>query len=367
MKIKRVTLTHVRVPLTEVFRISNGAIAEKDSILVGLEAGDLVGYGESSPMPGSFYSEDTPESCWSDLTERIVPALLATPDITHLSVHRLLSELPVGQFSRAGADTAVWDLEAQQQGIPLYRLLGGNRSSVECGLAVGITPTIQDLLNGIHKYLGEGYKRLKIKIQPGWDRAPLAAIRKEFGSLPLMVDANCAYTQDDMELLTSLDEFGLMMIEQPLPRHDLEGHARLQRVAKTPVCLDEGAEDVAAVKKAIALKACRIINIKIQRVGGFTGALTIHDLCRDAGIPVWGGTMPELGIGGIQTVHLATLSNFLYPTDVQSSARWFVEDVIEPLLKARDGMLSIPAGAGNCVALDRRVVKRYTVREKVMA
>jgi O-succinylbenzoate synthase len=367
MKIDRVSLTHVRIPLTETFRISNGVIDEKDCILVGVHAGGIVGYGETSPMSGSFYSADTPESCWDDLTGRIVPALLAMPSVSREAVHTILLGLPVSPFSRAGIDTALWDIDAQRQGIPLYRLLGGTRASVECGLAVGIYPSIPEMLQAIHRWTGEGYKRLKIKIQHGWDREPLSAVRKEFGAIPLMVDANCAYTQDDIEHLKSLDEFDLMMIEQPLPRHDLEGHARLQSVVKTPICLDEGAEDAADVKKAIALMSCRIVKIKIQRVGGFTSALVIHDLCQAAGIPVWAGTMPELGIGGIQTVHLATLPNFLYPTDVQSSARWFVDEVIVPPLKAENGMLTIPEGIGNCADIDHAVVRRYTVREEILS
>ncbi len=364
MNIDGVTLTHVRIPLLEPFRISNGAIDEKDGILVGIRADGLTGYGESSPMSGSFYSADTPETCWSDLTERIVPALLATPAPTRDHVNRILSTLPVSPFSLAGVDCALWDLEAQLQGVPLYRLLGGTRSSVEAGLAVGIYPSIPELLHCIERYLIEGYKRVKIKIQPGWDRGPLNAVRKEFGAIPLMVDANCAYTQDDITLLKSLDDFDLVMIEQPLPLSDLEGHARLQAAVKTPVCLDESAEHVTAVRKAITLGACRIVNIKIQRVGGLTAALAIHDLCREAGIPVWAGTMPELGIGSNQTVHLATLPNFLYPTDVQSSARWFVDDIITPALKAEKGLLSIPDGTGNCVGVDRRVIARYSVREE---
>jgi O-succinylbenzoate synthase len=177
-----------------------------------------------------------------------------------------------------------------------------------------------------------------------------------------MVDANCAYTRKDLDHLKGLDDFDLIMVEQPLAKDDLEGHAALQSIMRTPVCLDESAKDVATVQKAIEMKACKIVNIKIQRVGGLQNAKAVHDLCSEHGIPVWGGTMPELGIGGAQTVHLATLGNFLFPTDVESSRRWFVDDIINPLLEVQNGMITIPEGIGNGYNVDCRKVQQYKVR-----
>mgnify|MGYP001599162359 FL=1 len=179
-----------------------------------------------------------------------------------------------------------------------------------------------------------------------------------------MVDANCAYSRSDLAHLQALDDFELIMIEQPLPKDDLEGHAKLQGMIKTPVCLDESAKDVATVRKAIEMKSCRIVNIKIQRVGGLRNAVEIHDLCEQANIPVWAGTMPELGIGGAQTVHLATLSNFQFPTDVESSMRWFVDDIIDPFIEVRNGVIEIPQGIGNCYRLDESKVEKYKVRKE---
>jgi O-succinylbenzoate synthase len=196
---------------------------------------------------------------------------------------------------------------------------------------------------------------------------PLAEIRKSFGDIKLMVDANCAYTLADIPHLSSLDDFGLLMIEQPLPKDDLEGHAKLQSVLRTPVCLDESAGDLATVDKAIAMKSCKIVNIKIQRVGGLLHAVEIHDACSRAGIPVWGGTMPELGIGGVQTLHLATLENFTFPTDVESSRRWFIDDIIDPLIEVRDGRIDIAEGTGNCFRLNRDKLKKYIVREETFS
>lgn len=363
MKIDRITLTHVRIPLVEPFRISSGEVSVKDGIIVGVFSEGMTGYGEASPMAGSFYSDDTPESVWDLLTQSIVPAVLAGKPDSVRSMNAILDGVKGSPFAKAGIETAFWDLEAQRQRVPLYELLGGQNRPLDSGLAVGIYPAVEGLLDAIDRHMAEGYKRVKIKIQPGWDVMPLEQVRKRFGGVPLMVDANCAYTQKDIPSLKTLDEFGLLMIEQPLPRNDLEGHALLQKQMKTPLCLDEGAEDAASVQRAIQLRACKIVNIKIQRVGGLQKAKEIHDLCADSGIPVWGGTMPELGIGGMQTLHLSTLPNFGYPTDVESSGRWFVDDIIEPNLQVRKGILRIDKGVGNCCRLKDRTVQQYQVAQ----
>ena len=367
MKTDRITLDHIRVPLVEPFRISNGVIAEKDAILVGVHSEGAAGYGESSPMSGSFYSDDTPESTWDCLTKELIPLLLREKASSIESVNALLNTVPGNMFAKAGLETAFWDLEAQKQSIPLWKYLGGESHSVESGLAVGIYPTIRELLLAIERYLVEGYKRVKIKIQPGWDLKPLTEVRGEFGAIPLMVDANCAYTRQDLVHLKSLDDFELVMVEQPLPKKDLEGHAELQALIQTPVCLDESAEDLPTVRRAIALKSCRIVNIKIQRVGGLHHARQMHDLCAESGIPVWGGTMPELGIGGAQTLHLATLKNFMYPTDVESSKRWFVEDIVEPLIEVHNGMITLLSSPGNGHRVNQSAVKKYLVRHETIS
>jgi O-succinylbenzoate synthase len=337
MKIDQITLTHVRIPLVEPFKISNGEIAEKDAILVGMHSEGLVGCGESSPMSGSFYSEETPESTWDCLVDVLIPRILQSHPADVEAVNNLLISASSNEFAKAGIETAFWDLAARKECVPLSRQLGGKREQIESGLAVGIYPSIKELLLAIERYLVEGYKRVKIKIQPGWDIKPLTEVRKEFGAIRLMVDANCAYTQADLAHLKTLDSFGLMMIEQPLPKDDLEGHAKLQAMNQTPICLDESAKDITTVQRAIELKSCQIVNIKIQRVGGLLNAKRMHDVCANAGIPVWGGTMPELGIGGAQTLHLATLDNFKYPTDVESSKRWFVNDIVDPLIEVQNG------------------------------
>ncbi len=363
MRIEKIVLTHVRIPLVEPFRISNGEVSAKDGILVEVRRGGEVGYGEASPMAGSFYSDDTPESVWELLTTSLVPAVLAKSPATVEEVNRLLDEIPGSAFAKAGIETAFWDLAAHESGVPLYQTLGGKQSEVPSGLAVGIYPTIDLLLAAVEKYSAEGYKRLKIKVQPGWDLKPLEAVRKRFGDIGLMVDANCAYTQKDIGHLKNLDEFRLMMLEQPLPRTDLQGHALLQSKIQTPVCLDESAEDLRTVRESIELKACQIINIKIQRVGGLKKAKEIHNYCMAENVPVWAGTMPELGVGGVQTLHLATLPNFTFPTDVESSLRWFVDDIVEPLIEVKKGIIRIPEGSGNCYRINHRAVDKYKVTE----
>ncbi len=365
MKIDKIQLTHVRIPLVEPFKISNGVVSEKDGILVQVYSDGLVGIGEASPMSGSFYSADTPESTWEYLSSVLVPLVKSRQTASVDDVNALLDGSGGNFYARAGIETAFWDLKAQRDDVPLYKALGGTGNVVESGLAVGIYPTVKELLSAIARYLKEGYKRVKIKIQPGWDIAPLKDVRKTFGNINLMVDANCGYTRNDIGHLTALDDFDLMMIEQPLAKDDLEGHAELQAKLKTPICLDESATDIATIERAISLGSCRIVNIKIQRAGGLQQAVAMHDVCKQAGIPVWGGTMPELGIGGVQTVHLATLDNFGFPTDVESSLRWFVDDIVEPLIEVRNGTITIPEGIGNCYQLNQNKVRKYLVREEI--
>lgn len=363
MKIDRVTLTHVRIPLVEPFRISNGEIRSKDAIIVGISAEGITGYGEASPMAGTFYSGDTPESVWEALTSTMIPAILRGKADSVESANAILDRVEGSPFAKAGIETAYWDLIGQQTRKSLFELLGGTNRPLDSGLAVGIYPDIRSFLAALHRHMADGYKRIKIKIEPGWDLKPLEAVRKEFADVPLMVDANGAYSEEHIGHLAALEKFDLMMIEQPFPRNTLQWHADLQSKTTTPICLDESAEDVAELQKAFAMKACKIVNIKVQRVGGLKKAKEMHDVCAAAGIPVWAGTMPELGIGGAQTLHLATLANFKFPTDVESSCRWFVDDIVEPHLKVKEGVFRIPEGTGNCFRLSDSVVQRYKISE----
>lgn len=363
IRIEHLRLTHVRIPLCEPFVISNGAVADKDAILVELSGEGITGAGEASPMAGAFYSAQTPDSTWSVLTGPLASHLrrMATVDLGGSWADGVSGD----PFAINGLDTALWDLAARQQGLALWEMLGGDRNKrVESGLAVGIYSEVPTLLARIEHHLERGgYRRVKIKVQPGWDEAPLDAVRARWPGLPLMVDANCAYRRDDIERLAAWDRFNLMMIEQPLTREDLVGHAELARRCGTPICLDESAETVEAVERAIALRSASIVNIKLQRLGTLSAAKRVHDLSRAAGIGCWMGTMPELAIGGWAAIHFATLPNLVYPTDVEASERWFVADVTEPPITCRDGLLTVPEGPGLDARLDREVIERYKVRE----
>jgi O-succinylbenzoate synthase len=352
------------VPLVEPFRISSGAVAEKDGIVVELHSDGLTGYGESSPMAGSFYSSDTPDSSWRELCEVVAPAIIGGEFASPEDWNRALDGLAAGNFTKTGVETAFWDLAAQRQGKPLHVILGGERSEVESGLAVGLYDDLSDMLRAVERYLRDGYKRVKLKIEPGRDVEVVGAARREFGEIPLFVDANGAYSIGDLEIFRKLDEFGLMMFEQPFAGGALEDLAVLQRSVKTPVCLDESLDSVEQLRRAIALGSLRIANFKIQRVGGFYRALEMYRICQEHSITAWVGTMPELGIGSAQGAALASLAGFVYPTDVEASARWFRDDIIDPFLEVRGGMLSLPGSPGLGYAIGRDKLRKYQVARR---
>jgi O-succinylbenzoate synthase len=365
MRIDRIELTHVRIPLVEPFRISNGAVAEKDGIVVAVSSDGLTGFGESSPMAGSFYSSDTPESCWAALDRELAPAAVGRAFASLDEASSWLDSLPQSNFAKVGIETALWDLEAQRRGIPLHRLLGGERDAVESGLAVGLYDSTADLCRAIERHLTEGYRRVKIKIARGHDIALVEAVRTRFPEIRLMTDANADYSLEHRDIFRRLDEFGLLMYEQPLGGRMLAESAELQRDLRTPICLDESLESVADLEQAIALGSCRIANIKIQRVGGFRNALRVYETCRRAGLSIWIGTMPELGIGQAQGAALSSLAGCGYPTDVEASLRWFRDDIIEPFLEVRDGLIQLPRAPGLGYRISAEKVQRYQVARAV--
>ncbi|MFN7646027.1 MAG: o-succinylbenzoate synthase [Acidobacteriota bacterium] len=367
MRIERITLTHVRIPLHEPFRISNGEVVEKEGIVAAVEAEGATGLGESSPMPGSFYSADTPASCWEQLTTALAPALVGRSFASLEEASEWIDGQPGSNFAKVGLETALWDVEAQRRGVPLHRLLGGSREAVESGLAVGLYDSTDRLLETIGKYLADGYKRVKIKICPGHDVELVRAVRARFGDIPLMTDANASYTLDDLEIYRELDQMGLRMFEQPLGGGALEDSAVLQRALRTPVCLDESLETFADLERAAELGSFRIANIKIQRVGGFRNALRLYHRCRELGLSIWMGTMPELGIGQAQAAAMASLAGCDYPTDVEASLRWFHDDLIEPLLTVREGMIAMPQGPGLGYAVPAEQLERYQVARQVVS
>jgi O-succinylbenzoate synthase len=365
MRLSGIRLHWIQVPLHEPFRISSGAVSRKDAILIELRAGEHFGWGEASPMAGAFYSSETPEGTWAFLRDRLIPSFIERPELDPQRCADRLAEFPGEPFAKAGLEGAVWELEAQAREQPLWALLGGTARPIPSGAAIGLMPTIADLLARVERFLREGYRRIKIKIQPGADLELVRAIRDQFGDISLMVDANAAYRREHFSIFEELDRFGLMMIEQPLAREALEEHAELQRRLRTPICLDESAESLDALKTIVRLGSARILNIKVQRMGGLWPARQAHDMAQAAGIPCWLGTMPELGIASAQGLHLATLANFTFPTDVEASARWYVDDIIAPQIEVRrDGVINLPGGPGMGYAVDAGNVARYRIQRE---
>jgi len=367
--VRSAVLHRVRVPLVEPFRISNGVVAEKDAILIELTTNDgIVGWGEASPMSGSFYSADTPDNSWTVLKDQFVPALLSLGDVDVARFHEFLREQPGDQFSRAGLEGALWDVYANTRRMALCELFGIQPRAVPSGVAIGIFETTHELLERVRRYVDEGYQRVKIKIQPGWDVEPVAAIRAQFPNLPLMVDANAAYKFNDLQTFCELDDFELMMIEQPLAAAAISEAGELQAQLNTPLCADESAESLTSLDRLIKHCAARIINIKVQRVGGLSEALLMLQTARAAALQCWIGTMPELGIASAQGLQLAMHTELSFPTDIEASSRWYVDDVIEPAIEIdKSGFIRVPSGVGSGFSVSREKVERYTIAtEKVV-
>jgi len=364
--VRGISLHRVRVPFVEPFRISNGVVAEKDAILIELTTDEgIVGWGEASPMSGSFYSAATPDSSWAALKEQIVPALLSAGDVDSATFFEFLREQPADQFAKAGIEGALWDANANKRGMALCELFGIQPRAVPSGVAIGIFDTTDELLERVRRYVDEGYRRVKIKIQPGWDVEPVAAVRAKFPDVPLMVDANAAYTVDDLQIFRELDRFQLMMIEQPLAAKAIVEAGELQGHLKTPLCADESAESLASLNELIKHRAARIINIKVQRVGGLSEALLVLQAARAAGLQCWVGTMPELGIASAQALQLAMHEGFSFPTDIEASSRWYVDDIVEPAITIdKRGFIEVPRGG---FKVSREKVERYAIAtEKVV-
>ncbi|MBA3297704.1 MAG: o-succinylbenzoate synthase [Acidobacteria bacterium] len=351
MRIERIELRLLRLPLVRFFETSFGRIYERQFLLVTVDGGGLSGIGECVADANPFYSAETTRTAWHIIAEFIAPMLLGR-DLQHpRDVFQALKGIRGHNMAKAAVEMAAWDLHAKQEGLPLCRVLGGSDETIARGIASGVSIGIQDSLDQLAERVGaelaDGYQRIKIKIKPGWDIAAAESVRSRFGSIPLMVDANAAYHLDDAAHLAELDPLDLMMIEQPLEYDDIRNHAALQLRVKTPICLDESLHTVRLAEDAIEADACRIINIKPGRVGGHGEAVRLHDLAAAHRIPVWHGGMLESGIGRAHNIHLSTLPNFTLPGDVAASRRYFTPDVIEPGIEVRpDGTVAVPTGPG---------------------
>jgi O-succinylbenzoate synthase len=363
VKIDRLELRLLKLPLVHFFETSFGRIHEKHFIIVRVDGGGAAGYGECVAEQDPYYSAETNDTVWHIIADFVAPRVLGTAFSHPREVFPALKAIRGHHMAKAAVEMAAWDLYARQRGEPLARVLGGSRDRIASGVSIGIQDSLDDLATKVETELAAGYRRIKIKIKPGWDIDAVETIRRRFGSIPLMVDANAAYTVADADHLARLDPFDLMMIEQPLDYDDIADHAALQRRLKTPICLDESIHSVAAAREAIASGACRIINIKPGRVGGITESIRLHDLCAQHGIPVWHGGMLESGIGRAANIHLSTLPNFSLPGDIAGSKRYFNPDLIDPPIEvAADGTIAVPAGPGLGVTIREDRVERATLR-----
>jgi O-succinylbenzoate synthase len=351
VRIEQIELRLLRLPLVRFFETSFGRVHDRTFVLVRLQENGSEGWGECVADGNPYYSAETTRTTWHIISEFVAPLVLGR-EFTHPSeVFDALALIRGHHMAKAAVEMAAWDLYARQQGRPLSAVLGGSPAIVAAGIAAGVSIGIQDSLDQLCERVGieldSGYRRIKIKIKPGWDVDAVERLRDRFGSIPLMVDANAAYRLADAGHLAALDRFELMMIEQPLDYDDISDHARLQQQIATPICLDESLHTLHAAVDAIELGACRIINIKPGRVGGHQQAIRLHDLAARHAIPVWHGGMLESGIGRAHNVHLSTLPNFTLPGDVAASRRYYAPDLIEPGIEVRaDGTIPVPDAPG---------------------
>ncbi len=343
---RAIELRLVGLPLVRPFRTSFGEATEKVCVLVQVETEEAHGWGECVAGPDPDFSEEFNDGAWLVVRDFLAPALLRAGATTAVDLEGVFAFVRGNPMAKAALINAFLDAELRAAGRSLAEHLGADKDRVGCGVSVGIAATTEQLLEQVAGYLGEGYRRIKLKIEPGTDVERVAAVREAHPETPLSVDANAAYSLADVATFRALDAFGLLMIEQPLHQDDLAQHAKLQREIVTDLCLDESIRSAADAAAAIELGACRVVNIKQGRVGGLLEAARVHDVCREGGVPVWCGGMLETGVGRAANLALAALPGFTLPGDTSASARYFTDDITEPHVMAADGTMAVPKGPG---------------------
>ncbi len=363
MKIDRLDVRLLRLPLAQFFETSFGRSYDRTFLLIRLEGEGHVGWGEGVAEAHPYYSSETTETAWHITTEFLAPRVVGQSFEHPRDLFPALARVRGHNMAKAGVEMAAWDLYARIHGQPLSAVLGGTRDRIESGVSIGIQDSLDQLVTKVEKELAAGYRRIKIKIKPGWDLNAVEAVRAKFPDIKLMVDANAAYGPEDGAHLAKLDPYNLMMIEQPLDYDDVMDHVQLQRQITTPICLDESIHTVRIARDAIAAQACKIINVKPGRVGGHAESIRLHDLCQAHGIPVWHGGMLESGIGRAHNIHLASLPNFSLPGDIAASKRYYLPDLIEPGIEVSpDGTIPVPTGPGIGVNIVEERVNAATLR-----
>ena len=365
MRIEAITLRELKIPLVHFFETSFGRTHTRRVLLVTLQGDGLEGWGECVAGENPYYSEEYIDGAWDVIVRYLGPALLGRTLQSGREVPALLAQVREHRMAKAALENAAWDAEAQEKGIPLWKLLGGTRREIACGVSIGIQDSHQQLLQKVETELAAGYQRIKIKVKPGWDVAVLEKIRGRWPDILLSCDANSAYTLADEQHLKSFDRFKLLMMEQPLWSDDFYFHARLQKQLRTALCLDEAIRSARDAEAALELGACRIVNVKVGRVGGFSEAIAIHDVAQRFGVPVWCGGMLESGIGRSHNVALSTLANFKLPGDVSASKRYWKEDIIEPEVEvSAGGTIAIGNKPGRGHDLRKDLIEELTVRKE---
>jgi o-succinylbenzoate synthase len=367
MKLDQIELREIQMPLVSFFETSFGRTTERRILLVRVFSEGVVGYGEATSPEGPFYNHESTGTAWHILRDFVIPRILQASMQSPADAAPILKPIRGHGMAKAAVETALWDLYARQAGKPLHQLLGGSRRSIDCGVSIGIQETVADLIKKIEKEVSAGYQRIKIKIKPGWDLDVVREVRRQFPAILLMCDANSAYTLRDIDLFKQMDEFKLLMIEQPLAWNDIIDHIQLQKAIQTPICLDESILDAEDARKAIDSNACRIINIKLGRVSGHTEAKRVHDVCTAHSIPVWCGGMLEAGIGRAHNIAMSTLQNFCLPGDVSASRRYFHRDIIDPEVEVDSrGRIHVLDAPGIGFEPDMKRIEAVTVRTEML-
>jgi len=363
MKIESIALREIRMKLKSPFETSFGTVQDRRILLVEAVVDGTSGWGEVTAGETPAYNAETTDTAWHVISDFIAPSLIGQSVSETSELPRLMAQIRGHEMAKSGVENAMWDAEAQLKGVPLHRLLGGTMEEIACGVSLGIRENPESLVKRVEEELRSGYQRIKLKIKPGKDYEFVAAVRKEFPNIRLSVDANSAYSLDDAPHLQKLDQFGLLMMEQPLNWDDIHAHSKLQAQIQTAICLDECIHNTRHALTAIELKSCRIINIKLGRVSGHTEARRIEQACRAHGVPVWCGGMLESGIGRAHNIAMSTLPGFSLPGDVSASQRYWSEDIIEPQVEVTEkGTIRVPETPGLGYAVKRDRIEKITVR-----
>ena len=367
MQIESVTLRELHMPLVHFFETSFGRTTERRVMLVELQLNGITAWGECVAGEHPYYSEEAIGTAWYVIQDELAPALLGRHIDSGRDVPALLRRVRGHRMAKAALENAVWEAEAQAKKIPLWKLLGGTRREIECGVSLGIQDSPEQLMDRIATELAAGYRRIKVKCKPGWDLKIFECIRERWPKILLSCDANSAYTLSDLEHLKQFDGFNLLMIEQPLWNDDFYFHSKLQKELKTAICLDEAIHHWRSAQAAIELGSCRIINVKVGRVGGFSEAIAVHDVAQKNKIPVWCGGMLESGVGRAHNIALSTLPNFSLPGDVSASKRYWKQDIIEPEIDvSSSGTIRVSDTPGRGYEVRSDLIDRLTVRKRTI-